>query len=182
MSKLKLAIALCSILLAGNSAIAFDPGNLSITDGYGEEITYKKGLFGTKRVRVKDRIGNKYENKKGLFGSGSKEVSIFGNKYKSSSGILGSKKQGKTFLGDAVTVKKGILGRRTTEIDLSGLAGVAGAVTDHFMQQPFPDAPPDISSEALVDAYKREKPSSMATQEEYLKTPGQKLLELQSGQ
>ncbi len=184
MSKLKLAVVLCSISAFASSAYAYDPGNLTIKDGAGEEITFKKGLFGKRKVLVKDRLGNKYEKKKGMFGGRSKEVNLLGNKYKSSHSFLGDKTEGGSLLGDTVTVKKGAFGGKTTEVDLSGVAGAVGMVKDLIMEktkEPFADAPPGISSDELMDSYTRHKPSSMANQEHDLKTPGSRLLELQNG-
>lgn len=171
MSKLKLAALLCcSISMVPSVAMAFDPGNLTIKSGSGEEITYKKGMFGKNQVLVKDRIGNKYEKKKSMFGGRSKEVSLLGNQYKSSHSVLGDKAEGRSFFGDTVTVKKGAFGRKSTEVDLSGITGVVKGLMGS--KEPFSDAPTDFSSEDLLHAYKEKGPVDGNKQETYLKEPG----------
>ncbi len=171
MNKLKLAVMLCcSLSIVPNPATAFDPGNLTIKSGSGEEITYKKGMFGKKQVLVKDRIGNKYEKKKGMLGGRSKEVSVLGNQYKSSHSVLGDKAEGRSFFGDTVTVKKGMFGRRSTEVDLSGISGVVKGLMGS--KEPFSDAPADFSSEDLLHAYKEKGPVDGNTLENNLKEPG----------
>lgn len=176
MSKLKLAVIItCS--MTAQTALAFDPGNISLKSGGGEELTYKKGLLGSSKVVVKDRIGNKYEKKKGMFGSRSKEVSLLGNKYKSEHGLLGDKAEGRTFFGDTVTVKKGKWGRRSTEVDLSGVMGVVKGVMG--AKEPFADAPAEFSSADLMNAYKGQGPvngnelnSMVNNQDNFLKKTG----------
>jgi|GEM_PF-3461633 len=155
MSKLKLAV-LIGWAVTTQAAMAYDPGNITIKSGSGEELTYKKGMFGSKQVTVKDRIGNKYEKKKGMFGGRSKEVSLLGNQYTSKHGLLGDKAQGRSFFGDTVTVKKGKWGRQSTEVDLSGVMGVVKGIMGS--KEPFADAPADFSSSDLLDAYKGQGP------------------------
>lgn len=104
------------------AAPSFARGNdFVITDGMGEEIQIRNGLFGKKTKVVKDRLGNGFKQETGIFGGKTTEASILGNEFKKKKGLLGgSDISASTIFGDNVKTKKGIFGRRTTTVDLSG--------------------------------------------------------------
>ncbi|HEY9783811.1 MAG TPA: hypothetical protein V6D17_00320 [Candidatus Obscuribacterales bacterium] len=131
----------CLIGLPG--AAQAEWGSFTFKDGYGEEITVKNSLFGTKSKVIKDRIGDKYSSKQGLFGGKATEVAVLGNSLKRKKGWFGrSETEAKTILGDSFKTKKGILGNRTTTVDLSGVSalvkqfvGAKGATTSSLLGQ-----------------------------------------------
>ena len=140
---------------------AFASGNdLTIKDGFGEEVVIKNGLFGTKQHVVKDRLGDKFVQKKSVFGSKDTEVNVLGNSFKKKKGLFGSSEiEGTSILGDKVTTKKGWFGRRTTTVDVSGVSSV---IRDLFAGRKTPppigvtpgltnDLPPEL--EAQPGAY-----------------------------
>lgn len=99
-------------------------GDLSVTNGMGEEMSMKKSLFGKKELMLKDRYSNRYSKKENLAGGKETELNFLGNELKSKKGLLGSKMEGSTIFGDKVTSKKGFFGRRKTTLDLSGSANL----------------------------------------------------------
>ena len=115
-----LAIPLLLSLVLVTPALA--RGNdFNFTDGMGEEIQIRNGLFGSKSKLVKDRLGNGFKQEKGWFGTKTTQASLMGNDFKTKKGILGgSDISGSTIFGDSIKTKKGIFGRRTTTVDLSG--------------------------------------------------------------
>jgi hypothetical protein len=127
MNRISLAAAMIAGFLffqCGQPSLA--RGNdLTIKDGFGEEIVIKNGLFGGQQRVVKDRLGNHYASKKGWFGSKETSVNVMGNEFKKKKGWFGgSDIEGHSMLGDTVSTKKGIFGRRTTTVDVSGISGL----------------------------------------------------------
>ncbi|MBS2009817.1 MAG: hypothetical protein JST01_22375 [Cyanobacteria bacterium SZAS TMP-1] len=124
-----IAYALClfSLLACGSPALAW--GSMDVKLGKGEELHVKNGLFGTRKVAVKDRLGDQYENGQGLFGTSHKKVQILGNGVEVNQGLLGNKSiSARTILGDKFETHKSFfgLGPRTTKVDLSGASSMAG--------------------------------------------------------
>lgn len=110
---------LLAVLLAG--PVLARGNDFAVTDGMGEEIQIKNGLFGKKSKLVKDRLGNGFKQEKGIFGTTTTQASVLGNGFKKKNGILGgSDISGSTIFGDTIQTKKGIFGRRKTTVDLSG--------------------------------------------------------------
>lgn len=113
--------------------------DISIKDGFGEEVQIKHGWFGTKKKVVKDALGDSYVQNQGLFGGSNKEVNVLGNSFKNKKGVFGgSQTEGSTILGDKVTTKKGIFGRRTTSVDLSGSASALKSLFAASKQNSLP--------------------------------------------
>ncbi len=96
--------------------------------GKGESVLVKKGLFGTKTVRLKDRLGNGYESDNSFLGSKKNTVSVFGNGVSVEKNIFGRNSiQASTILGDKIETKRSWfgLGPRRTSIDVSGVTSLA---------------------------------------------------------
>ncbi|MCW5822752.1 MAG: hypothetical protein KIT34_08100 [Cyanobacteria bacterium TGS_CYA1] len=96
--------------------------------GKGESVLVKKGLFGTRTVRLQDRLGNGYESDNSFFGSKKNAVSIMGNGVSVEKNIFGRNSiQGSTILGDRIQTKRSWfgLGPRKTSIDVSGVTSLA---------------------------------------------------------
>jgi hypothetical protein len=120
------AVALCT----GSLAIA-KPVDINITDGKGEQVSIKKGWFGSEKKSAKDRLGNEYTAKKGWFGRSEKTVGLLGNNYSKKKGIISKKTEFNSILGDKVTIKDGPLGKKAN-IDVSGTAAMVGALFNHM--------------------------------------------------
>jgi len=118
------ATALTVLVTALSIVPALARGNdLTIKDGFGEEIQVQNGFFGHKTKVVKDRLGDGYAQKTGWFGSKEQDVNVLGNQLKRKKGVFGGEDiSGSTIFGDNVTTKKGIFGRRKTTVDVSGSA------------------------------------------------------------
>jgi len=119
-------IAIAGWLLIGLNTASFAWGNnLTIKDGFGEEVTVRHGLFGSKQRVIKDRLGDGVAQKTGLFGTRETQVNLLGNQFRKKKGLFGgSEIDGSTIFGDKVTTKKGWFGRRTTTVDVSGMSAV----------------------------------------------------------
>ena len=77
-----------SMTVAGVTAARADlPGNLTVTTGAGDGLSIKHGWFGTRDVKVKDRLGDQFERKKGLF-SRKTEANLLGNQVETKKGLL----------------------------------------------------------------------------------------------
>lgn len=96
--------------------------------GKGESVLVKKGLFGTKTVKLKDRMGNGYESDNGFWGSKKNSVSFLGNGVTIEKNVLGRNSiQASSILGDKIETKRSWfgLGPRRTYIDASGVTNLA---------------------------------------------------------
>jgi hypothetical protein len=124
------ALLLVALVSAASTLPALARGNdLTVKDGFGEEVKVTNGFFGHKTRVVKDRLGDGYAQKKGWFGSEEQDANVLGNSFKRKKGILGgSDLEGSTIFGDKVVTKKGIFGRRKTEVDVSGSASAIKAL------------------------------------------------------
>ncbi len=121
------AVAL-SISFAAAVPSAFALDTWEFKTGKGESVMVKKGLFGTKTVRLQDRLGNGYESDKSFFGKKKNAVSILGNGVSVEKNIFGrSSIKGSTLLGDRIETKRSWfgLGPRRTSVDISGVTGLA---------------------------------------------------------
>jgi hypothetical protein len=121
---------ICAVIVFANAAsqAAQARNNIELTDGKGETVVVKQGLFGNNTYAAQDRLGNKVVSKKGLFGTKSKGVSILGNTVETKKGLFGSKSySGTTILGDKFETKRTWfgLGPRKTTVDLSGVSTLA---------------------------------------------------------
>lgn len=117
-----------TMLALASSQSAQARNNIELTDGKGETVVVKQGLFGNNTYAVQDRLGNKVVSKKGIFGTKAKGVSILGNTVETKKGLFGSKTySGTTILGDKFETKRTWfgLGPRKTTVDLSGVSGLA---------------------------------------------------------
>ncbi len=122
-SALTLAI---SIAVASPSAFALDTWEFKT--GKGESVMVKKGLFGTKTVKLQDRLGNGYESDKSFFGKKKNAVSILGNGVSVEKNIFGRNSiKGSSLLGDRIETKRSWfgLGPRHTSVDISGVSALA---------------------------------------------------------
>jgi len=96
--------------------------------GKGESVFVKKGLFGTKAVKVQDRLGNGYESDNGFFGQKKNAVSVFGNGVSVEKNIFGRNSvKASSILGDKIETKRSWfgLGPRRTSVDISGVTSLA---------------------------------------------------------
>lgn len=119
-------VLLCSFISATPASLALDTWEFKT--GKGESVLVKKGLFGTKTVRMKDRLGNGFEFDNSFLGSKKNSVNFFGNGVSVEKNILGrSSIQGSTMLGDKIETKRSWfgLGPRRTSIDASGVTNLA---------------------------------------------------------
>ncbi len=115
-------LALTLALLAGQCPAALS-NDVTIKDGFGEEVTWRSGWFGHKSTGVKDRLGDSVLQSKGSFGGKETQVNILGNTFKRKKGLFGGTDvQASTIFGDKVTTKKGLFGRRKTTVDVSGIS------------------------------------------------------------
>ena len=115
-----------SLYLAAPSCLALDTWEFQT--GKGETIRVKKGLFGTKAIKVQDRLGNKYETDNGFFGTKKNEVRFLGNGISVEKDIFGRKSYiGSSILGDKVESKRSWfgLGPRKTTVNVSGVTSLA---------------------------------------------------------
>ena len=121
------AVALTiSVVAASPSAFALDTWEFKT--GKGESVIVKKGLFGTKTVKLQDRLGNGYESDKSFFGKKKNAVSILGNGVSVEKNIFGrSSIKGSSLLGDRIETKRSWfgLGPRHISVDISGVTGLA---------------------------------------------------------
>lgn len=115
-----------SVIAASPSAFALDTWEFKT--GKGESVMVKKGLFGTKTVKLQDRLGNGYESDKSFFGKKKNAVSILGNGVSVEKNIFGRNSiKGSSLLGDRIETKRSWfgLGPRRTSVDISGVTGLA---------------------------------------------------------
>lgn len=156
MNNLKLSATIaCLIAISGNLAQA-KPIDINITDGKGEQVSIKKGWFGSEKRSAKDRLGNEYSDKKGWFGRREKSVGLLGNKYSKKKGIIGKQTEFKSMLGDKVTIKDGPLGKKAN-IDVSGTAALVGSLINaaksdkaKLPSMPVPNLNPNLDSQTLM--------------------------------
>jgi len=116
-----ISFPLCLIILAlyGSNALA-KWGTVSVTDGSGEQIEVKHGLFSKKTI-IKDRYGDGVQHSRTIFGlSKDTQVGVAGNEVSVHKGLFGfGKTEGHDLLGDSVSSSKNPLFSKTN-IDLSG--------------------------------------------------------------
>ncbi len=115
-----------SLFAAMPSCFALD--SWEFKTGKGESVIVKKGLFGTKAIKVQDRLGNSYESDKSFLGRKKNKVSFFGNGVSVEKNILGKNNvSGATILGDKIETKRSWfgLGPRRTTVDISGVTNLA---------------------------------------------------------
>lgn len=96
--------------------------------GKGESVIVKKGLFGTKAIKVQDRLGNAYESDKSFFGKKKNKISVFGNGVSVEKNIFGKNNiNGSSILGDKIESRRSWfgLGPRRTSVDVSGVTSLA---------------------------------------------------------
>jgi hypothetical protein len=124
MSQVSVNAIFCLMLLLGNNAPALAGlGKFTITDGSGDQVVVKHGLFGRK-ISYKDRYGNNLEKSRSIFGlTKDTKVGVLGNEMHSHKGLFGfSKTEGHSILGDSVTSSKNPF-YRNTNVNLSGVDG-----------------------------------------------------------
>jgi hypothetical protein len=99
-------------------------GKFTMTDGSGDQVVVKHGLFGRKTV-VTDRFGNGVETSRSIFGlTKDTKVGVLGNEVHSHKGLFGfSKTESQSMLGDTVTSNKNPL-YGNTNINLKGVDGL----------------------------------------------------------
>lgn len=136
-------LSIAAILLTTLPVHAGGVGDLSITDGMGEEFHYKNPLLGKKVKVAKDRLGNSYVQEEGLLGSKSTELSLLGNRMQKKKGLFGlggTQVEGSSILGDKIVSKKGFfgLGRRKTQVDLSGSTRLIKGILNRPAPTPAP--------------------------------------------
>jgi hypothetical protein len=110
----------CLVILIFYARSAFAWGTVSITDGSGEQVQVKHGLFSKKTI-VKDRYGDGFQHSRSIFGlTKDTQVGAIGNEVHVHKGLFGfGKTEGHDILGDSVSSSKNPLFSKTN-IDLSG--------------------------------------------------------------
>ncbi|MBI4532793.1 MAG: hypothetical protein HY711_02510 [Candidatus Melainabacteria bacterium] len=140
MTRLNLTLA----VLAGFTATTINSScyanhDVSIKDGFGEEISVKKDNLGQKKTVVKDRLGDNFEQKTSSFGTKETQVNVLGNTLQRKEGWFGSSDlEATSIFGDKIISKKDKLGRRKVTVDLSGISAVLNSL--------FADKAPESSA------------------------------------
>lgn len=117
-----------SISVVATSPCAFALDTWEFKTGKGESVVVKKGIFGTKTIRLQDRLGNGYESDKSFLGKKKNAVSILGNGVSVEKNIFGrSSIKGSSLFGDKIETKRSWfgLGPRRSSVDISGVTGLA---------------------------------------------------------
>lgn len=135
-----LSIALTVSVFLQTACFAW-PSKFSLQTGSGDEITIKKGWFGSEKKVVKDRLGDGFEQSEGIFGNKSTKVGVLGNSYSKKKGIFGTKEtEVTTIFGDSLKTKKGWFGRSTT-VNASGITGLIDATIHNKLSSKLPALP-----------------------------------------
>ena len=140
---------LVSTILATLNSSCYAKHDLSIKDGFGEEVSVKKDLFGQKKTIIKDRLGDKVEQKTGLLGRKETNINVLGNTVQNKKGWFGSSNlEATSIFGDKITSKKDMLGRRKTTVDLTGIS----AVLQSLFAARKPAAPLSLDTDTPFDS------------------------------